>query len=208
MIFKNLKYLLIMIMVNFMTITIFAQNNATNAIDNSTQSTKPKPRVSLLLNSSFTSFGMGQNTFSTSVLPSISLPVSNRLFITGTIGYTSLFNNRSMEFGNSQSNYGHIMVRGDYLLSEKITLRGAAYKTFKIGEPKINTGQESFYDFSSEGIMMDMEYKVNDNFKINVGIEYRKQNSPYFNDQMHPVNNGFGGNTPLFSPGNQGFMTY
>ena len=97
MIFKNLKYLLIMIMVNFMTITIFAQNNVSNAIDNSTQNTKLKPQVSLLLNSSFTSFGMGQNTFSTSVLPSISLPVSNRLFITGTIGYTSLFNNGSME---------------------------------------------------------------------------------------------------------------
>jgi hypothetical protein len=56
--------------------------------------------------------------------------------------------------------------------------------------------------------MMDMEYKVNDNFKINVGIEYRKQNNPYFHNQMPPGINGLGGNTPMFGVGNQGFMTY
>ena len=46
------------------------------------------------------------------------------------------------------------------------------------------------YDLSSQGFIMDVEYRVTDNFRINVGFEYRQQNSPMYNP------NGFQQNTP------------
>lgn len=56
------------------------------------------------------------------------------------------------------------------------------------------------YDFSSQGVIMDIEYKVTDNFRVNVGFEYRQQNYPMFNPGMHPTRPGMRSGNMFMEP--------
>jgi len=54
-------------------------------------------------------------------------------------------------------------------------------KTFLLNPPTPKLESSSPYlDFSSQGVIMDVEYKVTDNVRINVGFEYRQQNYPIY----------------------------
>ncbi len=161
-----------------------------------------KPKLSVSLSSSFSSFGPGYSTFGTSVMPEITLPVSNKFAVSAGIGYSTFFmgsGNESM-FNSNPSSYGHVFVSGSYLLNEKITLRGTAYKTFMLDPSSLgNEPTSPVYDFSSQGIIMDVEYKVTDNFRINVGFEYREQNYPVNGPGMNPTNPFMGNPSPFQS---------
>lgn len=166
--------------------TLIQANNSDNSfLSNS------KPQLSVSLSSSFTSFGPGFNAFGTSIMPQVTFPVSEKLSLTGGVGYSTFFmgNGSDNVFNSNQSNYGHVFVSGNYLVNEKITLRGTAYKTFMLSPPAF--GSETTYpgyDFSSQGVIMDVEYKVTDNFRINIGFEYRQQNYPMYSPGMNPIN--------------------
>ncbi len=148
-----------------------------------------KPEISVSLSSSFTSFGQGVNTFGTSVFPQISIPVSDKFTVSTGIGYSSLFMGNGSPFNSQQSSYGHVFVSGAYQLNEKITVRGTGYKTFLLNPAVPNSEFSSPYlDFSSQGVIMDVEYKVTDNFRINVGFEYRQQNYPTYGPGINPIN--------------------
>ncbi len=162
-----------------------------------------KPQVSVSLSTAFNSYGYGLNGLSTSVMPKVSFPISERFAITAGIGYSSLFmnNNSGSVFNSAPTSYGHIFVSGDYLLTDKITLRGTAYKTFQVGQQQMDMGNDirsPYYDFSSQGVIMDVEYKVNDNFRINVGFEYREQKYPLYGPGFHPGMSSFGNNNSVF----------
>jgi len=164
-----------------------------------------KPDVSLSLSTSFNSFAYGGSFMSTSVIPSISFPVSKRLSVDASVGYSSIFmnNGSGSVFNSGPQSYGHISVTGDYLLSQKVSIRATAYKTFKIGQPQLENEPNSGYlDFSSQGVIIDAEYRVTDNFRINVGFEYREQKYPYLYPGMNPMNSGMGNNGSMFNIGN------
>lgn len=148
-----------------------------------------KPDISVSLSSSFSSFGYGVNTFGTSIFPSISFPVTNKFSISTGIGYSSLFMGNNSPFNSQLSNYGHVFISGSYKLTEKIAVRGTGYKTFLLNSaaPGIEANSQ-YLDFSSQGVIMDVEYKVTDNFRINVGFEYRQQNYPIYNPGINPIN--------------------
>lgn len=171
-----------------------------------------KPELSVSLGSSFSSFSYGGSLFSTSIIPKVSFPVSKRFSVETSIGYTSLFinSNNGAVFNNSPQSYGHVSVTGDYLMTEKISIRATAYGTFNLGHTLVNNEQNSsYYDFSSKGVILDAEYRVTDNFRINVGFEYREQNYPYYYPGMSPLHQGIGVNNPIFNPGfNPGFGRY
>jgi len=166
-----------------------AQTGAYTNTTNTKQNNSFKPDISVSLSSSFTSFGPGINTFGTSIFPSISFPVSNKFSLSTGIGYSSLFIGNSSPFNSQLSNYGHVFISGAYELNEKITIRGTGYKTFLLNPPTPKLESSSPYlDFSSQGVIMDVEYKVTDNVRINVGFEYRQQNYPIFSPGMNPIN--------------------
>jgi len=156
-----------------------------------------KPKVSVALSTSFLAFGHGFTSFGTTIMPKITFPVSNKFSISTGVGYSTFFVGTDGEnaFQSNQSSYGHIFVSGEYQLNDKISIRGTGYKTFNLSATGlVNDVNQVGYDFSSQGIIMDVEYKVTENFRINVGFEYREQNYPVyqqyngFNNNSQPTN--------------------
>jgi hypothetical protein len=155
-----------------------------------------KPKVSLSLGTSFSSFGSGYSGFGTYVAPEITMPVSKKFSVSFGIGYSSMFLNVPTTFGyqNGQSSYGSVFVAGTYQVNEKLTIRGTAYKTFLLnpttGTKDLNA---QYFDFSTQGFNVNAEYKVNDKFRIGVSIDYKDQNYPSYYPNS---NSGF--STPPF----------
>jgi len=164
-----------------------------------------KPDVRVSIGTSFSTFGPGFNTFGTYIAPEISFPVYQKFSMQVGLGYSSLFFGQSGEsmFGTNPSQYGSLYVSGTYQINEKLTIRGTGYKTFLLNPaPQEETVNPGAMDFSNQGLILDIDYKVSEHFRINASFEYRKQNYPayyYGNPQ-----NGFG--TPNnFNPGFGGF---
>jgi hypothetical protein len=155
-----------------------------------------KPQLSVSLTTSFASFSPGYTSFGTTLMPQITFPVSDKFSLSTGIGYSTFFvgNGESM-FNSSPSSYGHIFVSGTYDVNEKISLRGTGYKTFTLNPTTSfnNENNSNVSDYSSQGFIMDVEYRVTDNFRINVGFEYRQQNSPMYSP------NGFQQNSPFMN---------
>jgi len=163
-----------------------------------------KPDVKVSLGTSFTSFAPGYSSFGTYIAPEISMPVSKKVDISFGIGYSSIFNS-SLEggtFGSSPSSYGSIYFSGTYNVNEKLSIRGTGYKTFLLNPTNFSeTNNSNYFDFSSQGAILDVEYKVTEHFRINASFHYREQNYPdyYFgnpNNSFGSPNNfstGFGG---------------
>ena len=167
-----------------------------------------KPDVRITLGTSFSSFGPGFNTFGTYVAPEISMPVSNKFSVQVGLGYSQLFFNTPGEtmFSGNNSSYGSIYISGTYQVNEKLTIRGTGYKTFLLNPNNFNeTGNTSFYDFSNQGVILDVDYKVSDKFRIGISFEYREQNYPNFYPNSPEMMNGFGSspfrNNPAFRSG-------
>jgi len=155
-----------------------------------------KPQLSVSLSTSFTSFYPGYTTFGTTLMPQVTFPVSDKFSLSTGIGYSTFFmGNGGTMFNSTPSSYGHVFVSGTYDVNEKISLRGTGYKTFILNPAtSLNNDNNSIgYDYSSQGVILDVEYRVNDNFRINVGFEYRQQNSPMYNP------NGFQNNRPYMN---------
>ena len=166
-------------------------DNKTEFAQNEQQSFKPS--IKLNLGSSFTSFAPGYNSFGTFVAPEISMPVSNKVEISFGIGYSSMFYSTPgiSTFGSSPSSYGNIYFSGTYHVNEKLSVRGTGYKTFLLNPSNFSeSNNANYFDFSSQGAILDVEYRVTDNFRINASFHYREQNYPdyYFGNPM----NGFG----------------
>ena len=167
-----------------------------------------KPDVRVSLGTSFSSFGPGFNTFGTYIAPEISMPISNKFSVQVGLGYSNQFYNAPGEtmFSGSNSQYGSIYVSGTYQVNEKLTIRGTGYKTFLLNpSPAGETANPYALDFSNQGVILDVDYKVSDKFRIGVSFEYREQNYPDFYPYGRNGMNGFGGSpfqrNPAFRPG-------
>jgi len=157
-----------------------------------------QPKVNVSIGTSFTAFS-GASALSTWVMPQITMPVSQRWNIAFGMGYSinqfNGLNGWSTMPANAQ--FGMLYVKGQYLLNEKVTLTGTAYKQWLLNPVSLNE-HDGFgrTDFSNEGLMLDMNYKVTDHFQINVGVEYRRHDGAMM-PGMYPgayqgYSNGFG----------------
>ena len=138
-----------------------------------------KPDVRISIGTSFSGFGVGYNTFGTYVAPEISMPVTKKLSVQIGLGYSSLFYGQPGEtmFGNTNSQYGSLYVSGTYLVNEKLSIRGVGYKTFLLNPSPPEDGTNGNRpDFSSQGVVLDIGYKVSEHFLINASFQYRQQN--------------------------------
>lgn len=167
-----------------------------------------KPDVKVSLGTSFTSYAPGYNSFGTFIAPEISMPVTKKIELSFGMGYSSMFYSIPGEssFGSSPSSYGSIYVSGTYHVNEKLSIRGTAYKTFLLNPQNFSENtNNNYFDFSSQGAILDLEYRVTDNFRINASFEYREQNYPnYFGNPQNSFgspnsfNSSFGGFNPGF----------
>jgi hypothetical protein len=165
------------------------------------QGFNPDIDVSVSLGTSFSSFGPGMNMFGTYVMPEFTIPVSKKFAVRAGIGYSTIFYSSPANEGNifSQNNaqYGHIYVTGIYHVNEKLTISGTAYKTFDLATRPEDQFNPHAFDFSNQGVNVNIDYKVSDRVRFNVGVSYQKQ-SPYNNMYNRGGFNNFG------SPFNQG----
>ncbi len=161
-----------------------------------------KPDVSFTLGTSFSSFGPGFNAFGTYVMPEITFPVSEKFAIRTSIGYANMFYSTPGAEGSlfSQNNiqYGYVSVSGLYRVNEKFTIAGTAFKTFDLA-PKRNQVNPRAVDFSNEGIMLNLDYKISEHVRINAAFSYQKRNPYYYynnggfmNTSSPFYNSGFG----------------
>ena len=167
-----------------------------------------KPDVRVTLGTSFSSFGPGLNSFGTFIAPEISMPVTRKFSMQVGLGYSSMFYSVPGEtmFSGNASQYGSIFVSGTYQVNEKLTVRGTGYKTFLLNPtPPGETANPFATDFSNQGVILDMDYKVTDKFRIAVSFEYREQNYPGFYPYSPNGMNNFGGSpfrrNPAFGTG-------
>ncbi len=158
--------------------------------NNTNESRLYSPRISLDISSGFTSYGNSMNHFSTSVSPKILLPVNRRFSIVAGIGYTTLFTGQNSYFGRQNLSYGSVFAGGNYMLNDKVQLSGIAYSTINFNNPVLSDNENTFQNFEAKGVAFDVEYRVNDNFRINVGFKYHKQNTPLYYDPFFPLNGG------------------
>jgi len=181
--------------------------------DNNTVIKQPKkgfnPHVTVSLGSSFGSYYPGFNTFGSYVMPEITTPVSNKFSVTVGIGYSSMFSSYPREqsvFSHAPQQYGSVYVKGIYELNEHVTISAMGYKTFNLQPAQQKeTINPHALDLSNEGVMINLNYKVNDKFEINAAFSYDKRNyNPYGYPGMinngfnNPAMGGFGGFRPGF----------
>ncbi len=191
----KIKNLFVALIVVFSSLMLQSQSIGFGSDVATTSVNNHKPKLSVALSSSFTSFAPGFNFFETSVFPKVSFPVSNKFSISTGIGFSTLStgNIAGSVFSSNLSSYGHVFVSGTYKVNDKVSLRGTAYKTFLLSPtaPLKENSSILGYNFSNQGFIMDAEYRVTDNFRINVSFEYRQQNYPAYNQNGFRQNNQY-----------------
>jgi hypothetical protein len=157
-----------------------------------------KPDVSVSLGSSFSSWAPGYNSFGTWVMPEFTFPVNKKFAIRAGIGYSNTFystpGNEGTIFSQNNAQFGHVYVSGMYRVNDKLTITGTAYKSFEIAPPQNQVNPRAI-DFSNEGIMMNLDYKVSENMRINATFSYQKYH-PYGNF-MNPGGGFYGQPSPF-----------
>ena len=198
--FTKISFILLTILISG-TVNLHAQEFGSNVkqegkVTLQAEQTGFKPDVRVSLGTSFSSFGPGFNSFGTYIAPEISMPISNKFSVQVGLGYSSMFFSAPGEtmFSQNNSQYGSIYVSGTYRVNEKLTIRGTGYKTFLLNpSPSGETANPYGFDFSKQGVILDVDYKVSDKFRIGVSFEYREQNYPDFYPYSPNGMNGFGG---------------
>lgn len=140
--------------------------------------------------------------FSTFLSPTLTYPVSKKFVVSGgfSIVNTSLYGFKPWySFPEEKSFTGNITqamlwVSGQYLLGDRITITGTAYKTIDIFGEK--PGNSSFYNNNPQGGYLNVGYKVSDNLHIEAGFGYSRGSNGY--SFGYPYNQGFGSSN--FSP--------
>jgi hypothetical protein len=176
----------------------FSQVSATDTTSSASSSGAPKHyyvpgkmNFGFQLGSQFTSFSGGSG-FSTFISPHLDYGVSKRFLLSGGISITSTtlsgnFFSNGNEFGSGW-NYtsGLVWLSGQYLVNDRITIEGTAYKRFNI------LGENPFYSSNGwndgHGMYMNVRYKIKDNVQIEAGFGYSKGSSPYGTFYQDPFN--------------------
>lgn len=118
------------------------------------------------------------------VSPFVAYNVSKRFRL--KVG-AAIYNNMAGLYYNPYEPYGaytyrpvtfsRIMVGGDYLLNEKVTLSGMVYKD--INPFVAASGDRDLNLNEGEGFMFNLNYRPSENFEINIGVDYSRGYNPY-----------------------------
>jgi hypothetical protein len=164
------------------------------------------------LGSEFTSFSGYGSALSTYISPHVYYNVSKRFRIGGGISVvnTNYFNARSW-YQNEQQTAGSgsftnasIYVSGQYLVSDRLTFSGSAFKLFPVTkDPLTYNPFNPVSGNGAQGINFRVDYKVGKNMHIQAGFRYTKGMHPYAADPFcHDsfMSDSFGQQTGFGSP--------
>lgn len=105
-------------------------------------------------------------------------------------GFSNNYSNELQGFGRNPS-YLSLFARGNYLVSDKLIISGAVYKTFDLNKPQISDLNTQKRTLDNYGIMVGAEYKVTEHLTIGAQLSISDRNtngcSPFYQD------NSFGG---------------
>ncbi|MEI7663573.1 MAG: hypothetical protein WCK34_15295 [Bacteroidota bacterium] len=168
----------------------------------------------LNLGSEFASIKGFGSEITTQVSPHFSYNVSKRFSVgigigMGTTHYInarSWFQNEQPAASNGSFTTGSIYVSGQYLVSDRITLSGSAFKIFPVTKDPL-----PFNPFNpvsrngAQGANLNIDYKISDHFHIQANFRYSQGLSPFnlhsgYNDPFQP-----GSLVPGFSNNNSGW---
>jgi len=141
--------------------------------------------------SAISGYGSGINSF---VAPYFSYNLNKRLQLGGGISFiqTNYFKTRAWFQGEQKQtisgNFSNaiIFVNGQYLVNERLTISGSAYKQFPAGQDPLP--YNPFSPVSSrgaQGINFDMGYRIGDHMYIQAGFRYSDGRSPYYPDSFN-----------------------
>ncbi len=163
------------------------------------------------LGSEFTStsgFGSGLNTYLT---PHFSYNINKRLSIGGGFSIVqtnyfkarSYFQNEQNSFSNGSFTSAMIFVNGQYLVNDRLTIYGSAFKQFPItNDPLPYNPFNPVSPNGAQGVNFNVGYKVGKNMFIQAGFRYTQGVNPYspnpfYNDPFHS-----GSFVPAYGMGN------
>lgn len=185
--------------------TAVAQHNEDSGSllqDSDYQLFQNKPEFGVQLGSSFGTFGSGNSIFSQSVAPHVSWDMNERFSLTaGTI--LSSYNLGSgapmVLSGNGQMSQSPRKLSstfyafGTYRLNTNLTISGGAWtERNNMNMVMQNQMNPQAFNLNSSGMMMGLDYKISENFRV--GAEFSISNggynpfNPYYNT-MNPMHN-------------------
>lgn len=146
-------------------------------------------------------YGSGLSTY---ISPTLTYPVSKRFQLSGGIGIvnTSYYGIKPW-YSSSEANSftgnitsARLWISGQYLLGDRITITGTAYKTIDV--PGVNP-INNFYKNNPQGAFMKVGYRVSDHMQIEAGFGYSQGYNGY--SFGSPYSRGFGasGYDPFFN---------
>ena len=159
------------------------------------------------LGSQFTSVSGCGSALNTYVAPHFSYNLNRRLSIGGGISFstTNYFNARSW-FQNEQSagsngNFTNasVFVYGQYLVNDRLTLYGSAFKIFPVTkDPLPYNPFNPVSQNGAQGVNFNVDYKIGEHMHIQAGFRYSQGLSPYNTNSYYndPFQSGY--NVPGF----------
>ena len=135
--------------------------------------------------------GFGSYTY---IAPFLNYRVTPRFRLDVGAVYTQGFNNYySNEFQNFNGNNSNLSLfaRGNYLVSDKLLISGAVYKTFDLNQTQTSDLNSQKRSLNNYGIMVGAEYKVTENLIIGAQLNFSDHNTNY--NPLYPQDNYSGG---------------
>lgn len=170
------------------------------------------PHFGLELGTSFGTAGSGTSLFSHSLAPSLSWDISNDFqFVAGTIFTSARMHGMMPYYGNSFNQHAMpgdlttsiqnttVYAFGVYHLNQKLSISGGAWfeqSNFDMPEPFMNSYN---YQQNPQGMMLGLEYRVNQNTRFGLEISASRGISPFYptSFQHSPFNSRFNSHRPF-----------
>ena len=166
---------------------------------------KGKVDYGLNLGSEFSSVSGFGSALNTSVAPHFYYNVNKRFRIGGGISMTTTnyfnakpwFAGESPAPSNGSFTTGGIFISGQYLVSDRLTLSGSAFKLFPVTRDPLS--YNPFNPISkngAQGVNFNVDYKVGEHVHIQAGFRYSQGISPYHYGTYNSDPFGQGGYIP------------
>jgi hypothetical protein len=133
--------------------------------------------------------------FSYLVTPKLRIEFGGAFVLSNNNFNTKPVSETSAKEVKQQTNQTIVYASGQYLLSDKITITGSAYKTVNSN----NSKQINPYYLDYKGMNLGIDYKLSKNVSIGAQVRVSNSNNPYLNYYNY---NGSG----MFSPYRSGYV--
>jgi hypothetical protein len=189
---------------------VFSQVMMKDSVFGGDQRVQPrKVNYSVTLGSQFTAASGYGSALTTYITPRVSYNLSSRLRIGGGMSVIqtnyfkarSYFHNEQASFNNGNFTSAMIFIDGQYMVNNRLTLYGSAYKQFPVSKDPLP--YNPFNPVSSrgaQGVNFDVVYKIGDHIYIQGGFRYSDGINPYYADPFNrnPFSNDSYGPQPGF----------